>query len=110
MNHSTNGTTANAAPATVSEAARQPTPVAMAARTGRKMSCPVAPAAVSTPVTTPRRLTNQRPAMVATKTSAIDPVPSPTSTPHSRTSCQLAVMTTASPLPAAMSSSAVATT
>ena len=63
------------------------------------MSWPVALPAVSTPVTSPRLRTNQRPATVATKASAIDPVPSPTSTPQSSTSCQLAVMKTVSPLP-----------
>ena len=51
-------------------------------------------------------MTNQRPVTVATKASAIEPVPSPTSTPQSSTSCQLAVMNTVSPLPAATSSSA----
>ena len=46
------------------------------------MSCPSAPPAVSTPVTSPRRWTNQRPVTVATNASAIEPVPSPTSTPQ----------------------------
>src|SRR3712207_8133807 len=54
---------------------------------------------VSTPDTRPRWATNHRPVTVATSDSAIDPVPSPTSTPHSSTSCQLAVMKTVSPLP-----------
>ena len=49
---------------------------------------PAAPPAVSTPITSPRRLTNQRFAMVAAKTSAIDPVPRPISTPQVSTSCQ----------------------
>ncbi len=70
----------------------------------------MAPAAVSTPVTRPRCLTNQRPVIVATNASAIDPVPSPTRTPQSSTSCQLAVMNTVSPLPRATSSSAQETT
>ena len=47
---------------------------------------------------------------VATRASAIEPVPSPTSTPQQRTSCQLAVMNTVSPLPAATTSSAAVTT
>jgi hypothetical protein len=47
---------------------------------------------------------------VATSASAMDPVPSPTSTPQQRTSCQLAVMKTVSPLPAATTSSAAVTT
>lgn len=65
---------------------------------------------VSTPVTRPLRRTNQRPVMVATNASAIDPVPSPTSTPQQSRSCQLALMKTVSPLPAATSSSATETT
>ena len=80
------------------------------ASTGRKTSCPAAPPAVSTPVTRPRRLTNQRLVTVATKASAIEPVPRPTSTPQQRMSCQLAVMKTVSPVPAATSSSAAITT
>ena len=82
----------------------------MCASSGRKTSCPVALAAVRMPETSPRRATNQRPVTVATSASAIDPVPSPTSTPHSRTSCQDAVMNTVSPLPAATTSSATVTT
>ena len=62
------------------------------------------------PDTSPRRATNQRPVTVATSESAIDPVPSPTSTPHSRISCQLVVMKTVSPLPSATTSSAHMTT
>ena len=50
--------------------------------TGRKMSCPVAFAAVSTPLTSPRRATNQRVDTVATKAIDIEPVPSPTQTPQ----------------------------
>lgn len=70
----------------------------------------MAPAAVSTPVTRPRWRTNQRSTTVAANTSAIDPVPSPTSTPQKSSSCQLAVISTVSPLPAAISSRATATT
>ena len=62
------------------------------------------------PETRPRRATNQRPVTVATSDSAIEPVPSPTSTPHSRISCQLVVMKTVSPLPSATTSSAHMTT
>jgi hypothetical protein len=62
------------------------------------------------PDTRPRRATNQRPVTVATRDSAIDPVPSPTRKPHSSTSCQLAVMNTVSPLPVAVSSRAPTTT
>src|SRR6185369_10110700 len=54
----------------------------------------------------PRRASNHRVATVATKPIEIDPVPTPTSTPHSSTSCQLVVMNTLSADPAAMSVSA----
>ena len=62
------------------------------------------------PSTRPRRSTNQRLATVAPKTSAIEPVPTPMSTPQQATSCQLAVTYVLSPLPEAMSSSAAVTT
>ena len=67
-------------------------------------------AAVSTPITSPRRRTNQRLAIVAANTSAIEPVPSPISTPHDSTNCQPAVTNTVSPLPSATSTSAVLVT
>ena len=51
-------------------------------------------------MTRPRRATNQRLATVAANTSAIDPVPSPTSTPQQATSCQLWVIPVVSALPA----------
>src|ERR1700742_673643 len=96
MNTSTSGTTLSAAAATISDAHRQPCLVVTSATMRRKISCPVALAAVSTPVTRPRRASNQRVATVATKPIEIEPVPMPTSTPHSSTSCQLAVMSTLS--------------
>ena len=89
---------------------RQPDDSASTATSGRKTSCPVALPAVRTPVTSPRLRVNQRLATVAANTRAMDPVPRPTSTPQHRTSCQLAVMKTVSPLPAATTHSAVATT
>ena len=110
MNTSTSGTTHSAAAATISDAQRQPCRVVTSAMTGRKISCPVALAAVSTPVTRPRRASNHRVAMVATKPIEIEPVPMPTSTPHSSTSCQLAVIVTLSAEPAAISSSAAVST
>ncbi len=67
-------------------------------------------AAVSTPVTRPRRAANQRFATVAASTLAIEPVPSPTTTPHSTTSCQDAVMRTVSPEPVDTSTRASSTT
>ena len=110
MNTTTSGTTASAAAATISDAQRHPWCSVTSATTGRKISWPVALAAVSTPVTRPRRASNHRVATVATKPIEIDPVPTPTSTPHSSTSCQLAVMNTLSADPAAMSISAAEST
>ena len=110
MNTSTSGTTLSAAAATISDAQRQPCRVVTSATMGRKISCPVALAAVSTPVTRPRRASNQRVATVATKPIEIEPVPTPTSTPHSSTSCQLAVIVTLSADPVAISSSAADST
>ena len=46
--------------------------------------------AVSTPMTAPRRDTNQRLTTVAPSTIAVVPVPSPTRIPHVKSSCQLA--------------------
>jgi hypothetical protein len=107
---STRGTTASAANDTVSAAVRQPLLSDIRASTGRKISWPAAPPAVSTPVTRPRWRTNQRLVTVATNASAIEPVPNPTSTPQHSTSCQLAVISTVSPLPAATSNRAAVTT
>ena len=84
MNSVTMGTTASAATATVIADQRQPAFWASQPSAGRKISWPVAPAAVRAPSTSPRRCTNQRPATVAASTDAMHPVPSPTTTPHSR--------------------------
>ena len=89
---------------------RQPCAVASAATSGRNTSCPVAPAAVSTPVTRPRWRTNHRLVTVATKVIAIDPVPTPTSSPQHSTSCQACVMKTVRPLPSETRTSAPTTT
>jgi len=66
-----------------------------------KTSWPVAELAVSSPITNPRRVENQRVAMVAPSTRAVRPVPNPTTMPHSRMSSQTRVMRRdrASPLP-----------
>ena len=61
-------------------------------------------------MTSPRRLMNQRLATVAANTSAIDPVPRPISRPQVSSSCHDSVMNTVSPLPSAMSTSAVEVT
>ena len=91
-------------------ALRQPWCSASHARTGRKMSWPVAPAAVRTPVTRPRRATNQRPVTVATRLIAMAPVPSPTTMPQQSTSCHEAVIQIGSSEPMLTSTRAVATT
>lgn len=78
----TNGTTTRAARATVTDAGRQPCRSTIQAHSGRKTSCPDAPAAVRMPVTRPRRATNQRLVTVAEKDIAIAPVPRPTSRPQ----------------------------
>lgn len=78
----TNGTTARAASATVTEAGRQPCRSMIQAQSGRNTSWPEAPAAVRMPVTRPRRATNQRLVTVAEKAIAIEPLPRPTSTPQ----------------------------
>ena len=110
MNTTTSGTTQSAAAATISDAHRQPCRVVTSATIGKKINCPVALAAVSTPVTRPRRASNHRVATVATNPIEIEPVPTPTSTPHNRTSCQLAVIVTLSAEPVAISSSAADST
>ncbi len=78
----TSGTTTRAARATVTEAGRQPCSETIQAQSGRKTSCPEAPAAVRTPVTRPRRATNQRLVTVAANAMAMEPVPRPTSSPQ----------------------------
>ena len=52
-------------------------------------------------MTRPRRATNHRLAMVAAKTMAIEPVPSPISRPQVSASCQPWLTKMVSPLPAA---------
>src|SRR5579883_1693093 len=71
---------------------RQPKWVATAASSGRKTSWPVAVLAAKSPMTNPRLLTNQRLAIVALSTCAMQPVPIPTNRPQVRISCQGAVM------------------
>ena len=56
----------------MSVAHRHPIDSAVAATSGRKMSCPVAPPAVRMPMTRPRLFTNHAFASVAASTSAID--------------------------------------
>ena len=65
---------------------------------------------MSTPLTSPRRATNHRLVMVATRAIDMEPVPTPTRTPQSSTSCQASPMNTVRPLPAATRTNALATT
>ena len=58
------------------------------AMNGRKTSWPAALPAVRMPITRPRLLENHVLAMVAAKTRAMEPVPSPISRPQVRRICQ----------------------
>jgi len=60
------------------------------------------------PSTSPRRRTNHGLTTMAPNTSATDPVPTPTNAPQSRYSCQGAVITVVSAVPAATSANAQA--
>ena len=108
ITHHTRGMRAAQATAIAAEAVRQPLCSMVLAMTGRNTSWPVAQAAPRTPRTRPRRLTNQRLVTSAPKTSAVEPVPRPTRTPQSTTSCQESVITSVRPVPAQMSRSASA--
>ena len=77
---------------------------------GRKTSCPAALPAVRMPITRPRLRANQVLAMVAAKTRAIEPVPSPISSPHVSRICQDWFTRTVSALPAPISTRATAVT
>ena len=72
---------------TVSAAERQPWAVTIQPSSGRNTSWPVALLAVSIPVTSPRRSTNQRLAITAASVTPIAPVARPLATPQSRSSC-----------------------
>ncbi|CAB5003562.1 unannotated protein [freshwater metagenome] len=101
-NSTTTGTIAIVPIATVVPTHRQPWRSASHDSNGRKISWPLAPAALSTPMTTPRRATNQRVATVLAKTVAMQPLPAPTTTPHSRNSCHGWVICVVSAEPVAM--------
>ena len=77
---------------------------------GRKTSWPAALPAVRMPITRPRLLANQVLAMVAAKTSAMDPVPSPISSPQVSRICQDWFTSTVSALPAPISTRATEVT
>ena len=77
--------------------------------TGRNSNCPVANAVPRMPRTSPRWWANQRFAIRAPRTRAVEPVASPTNTPHSTVSCHDCVMKTVRPVPSASSAMAPAT-
>ena len=89
-------------PAIASEAKRHPYSSIEREMAGRKINWPVAKAVPRMPSTRPRRCANHRFAISAPNTRAVEPVPSPTTTPHRMTSCHDAVMKTVSPVPRAM--------
>ena len=89
---------------------RQPTPVASRLSSGKKINCPVAVAAVSMPVTTPRFSTNHRVATVAANTVAMHPDPRPTTIPQSAISCHGDDICVVPSAPNEMVRSAIATT
>jgi hypothetical protein len=103
---STNGTMAAITAATVSTTGCQPPASAMAARAGSSSRVPVAVLAVSSPITKPRLVTNQRLTMVAPSTMATQPDPRPDSTPQVSMSCQGWLMRLLAAVEAAISSSA----
>src|SRR5215831_20411694 len=76
------------APAKTSDIVRHPEWVTREAIVGKKTNWPAALAAVNRPTTNPSRARNQRPAIYAARNPPTNPVDSPTTTPHSRTSCQ----------------------
>ena len=61
-------------------------------------------------MTRPRRATNQRLATVEAKTVAMQPDPTPTTTPHSRNSCHGSVMRVVPRAPRAITTSATTVT
>jgi hypothetical protein len=63
--------------------------------------------AANRPTTSPRFSVNQRLATIAPSTSAVSPVPQPSTRPHSKNSCQSCVMPVASTIAAAMKPAAV---
>jgi len=67
-------------------------------------------AAEKTPITVPRRCSNQRLAIVAPSARPIAPVPIPEARPQSRMSCQAAVMRMEANEETASSANATATT
>ena len=110
MNSSTSAITPRHSTASGSSGARQPQRSIIQAATGRQISWPVAALAVRIPMTSPRRDANQRLETTAPSTSAVMPLPSPSTTPHSTTRCQSCVTSPAISIPPPTSASATLTT
>ena len=110
MSAASGTTTRSATTATVADAHRHPAVVTMVARTGRKISCPVALADVMMPVTRPRRRTNQRLPTIAASGIETAPVAVPMTRPQSRRSCHGAEMSVVAAEAAATTRSAVTVT
>ncbi len=101
---------ANKATTTEPSAARQPQRSVTLARNGRNTNCPVALLAVSMPITRPRRSENQRVATVAPRTSAVMPVPRPTTIPQNSIRCHTALIIIVPMMPSTISVTAKITT
>src|SRR5258706_155769 len=89
---------------------RQPSCSDSQAANGRNRSWPVALLAPSIPMIRPRRLVNQRVAIVAPSTLAVAPVERPIITPHVNQSCHTAVILVAKARPITINARAVPTT
>src|SRR5579862_7584761 len=110
MNSQTSTKTRPAAAATIDAAARQPDDSTTVASGVRKINCPVAFAADSVPMTSPRRASNQRVAITAASTIAVTPVAVPTTTPHNRKNCHSVDILVDKATAPAISASALSTT
>ena len=110
MSHHTSRKATTATPESVMAATRQPQATIRLSTTGMKMSCPVEPALLSRPSTTPRWRTNQRWATLAASTDEMPPAPVPTISPHTTRNCHSSLMNAVSPAPTANNVSAASIT
>ena len=88
MTSATIGTSSRQAPLTAITTGRHAPPWLNHARNGRKISAPVAVLALSSPITNPCRVANQRFTTAAPSTDATAPLPMPENTPQLSTYCQ----------------------
>ena len=84
-------------PETTSASTRQPGPLTRKPYSGKKISCPVALLAVNSPITVPRRFSNQRLTIVAPTTRPTQPVPRPVIRPQKSINSHGAVIAVESP-------------